>query len=205
MRNVITAALIILVLGAYAPGRAATPADSDAVRRIEDYLNAITTLRARFLQVAYDGSKSTGIIYISRPGRLRVEYDPPVDTLLVSDGEWLTFIDGDLGQRSQMPVDSTPAGFLVRDNIRFGDDIIVTRVEQNEAVLRATLVRADSPGEGEFTLVFTNTPFELRQWVVVDPQGLATRVTLLESQRGLALDPALFDQPPPFPEDEVGK
>ena len=200
MRIVVTA-LIVLVLGAYAPGRAATSADGDAVKRIENYLNGITTLRARFLQVAYDGTKSEGIIYIARPGRLRVEYDPPIDTLLVSDGDWLTFVDGTLGQRSQMPVDDTPAGFLVRADIRFGDDIIVTRVEQDEAVLRATLVRADSPGEGELTLVFTNEPFELRQWVVVDPQGLSTRITLLESQRGLALDPALFVQPPPFPEE----
>lgn len=182
-----------------APFAATDEDDAAAVARVEDYLNAITTLRANFVQVAADGSIAEGTLYIARPGRLRIEYAPPAKIKMVSDGEWLTYIDGEIGQISQMPLSETPAGVLVRENIRFGDDIVVSRVERDAQILRVTLTRADSPDEGSFTLVFSEKPFELRQWVVVDAQGFATRITLFGTQRGIALDPELFAAPPPFP------
>ncbi len=70
---------------------------------------------------------------------------------------------------------------------------------RGRGVLRVTLTRVDSSSEGSMTLVFTEEPFALRQWVVVDPQGLATRVTLFDIERGVELDPSLFAAPAPFP------
>ena len=102
---------------AFAGGASLAATDEDdaaAVARVEDYLNAITTLRANFVQVAADGSIAEGTLYIARPGRLRIEYAPPVEIEMVSDGEWLTYIDGEIGQISQMPLSETPAGVLVR-------------------------------------------------------------------------------------------
>ncbi len=45
--------------------------DQAAVRRIEDYINSITTLKARFIQLNPNGHFVEGSLYISRPGRLR--------------------------------------------------------------------------------------------------------------------------------------
>ena len=36
-----------------------------------------------------------GYIYLRKPGRLRVEYDPPVPILLVADGGLLSYYDKD--------------------------------------------------------------------------------------------------------------
>ncbi len=121
---------------------------------------------------------------------------------MVSDGEWLTYIDGELGQVSQTPLSGTVAELLVRSPIHFGSDIVVTDVAREAAVLRVTLVRANQTSQGSLTLVFTEEPFDLRQWLVVDPQGLVTRVTLFNTQHGIGLEPRLFDAPPPFPDDE---
>ncbi len=68
---------------AAAPARAAdaVPALSEADRtdlaRIEAYLNGLTTMQARFLQFSSDGCYAEGHIYVERPGRMRIEYDPP--------------------------------------------------------------------------------------------------------------------------------
>jgi outer membrane lipoprotein-sorting protein len=58
-------------------------------RQIEDYLNNIRTIRARFRQVSSTGDVAEGYLYIQRPGRIRVEYDPPSPILIVSDGSFL--------------------------------------------------------------------------------------------------------------------
>ena len=51
--------------------------DKGDVERAETYLNAITTLKARFLQVSPNGASVEGDVYLSRPGRLRMQYDQP--------------------------------------------------------------------------------------------------------------------------------
>ena len=211
MRGAFRSRVVAFALGAAlalvppAAGAATDESDAATIERVEDYLNAITTLRAGFLQVAPDGTLSEGTLYIARPGRLRLEYAPPLMIVIVSDGYWLTYVDQQVGQVSQTPVNNTPAGVLVRDNVRFGDDIVVTAIERDAAVLRITLAKTGNEGGGSITLVFTEKPFDLRQWVVLDPQGLETRVTLFDAQRGVEMDPALFMAPPPFPEDETGR
>src|SRR5688572_27578396 len=64
-----------------APAQAAapplTPQDQEDIARVEQYLNAITTLEARFSQIVERGPPLTGTFYIKRPGKLRFQYDPP--------------------------------------------------------------------------------------------------------------------------------
>jgi outer membrane lipoprotein-sorting protein len=48
---------------------------------------------------------------------------------------------------------------------------------------------------GNLTLVFTAPVLELRQWTIVDAQGLSTTVSLRDVQTGVTLDPALFKLP----------
>ncbi len=51
-----------------------TPADRADLARIAAYLNGITGLKAKFLQVAPDGAVSQGIAWLERPGRMRFQY-----------------------------------------------------------------------------------------------------------------------------------
>ena len=63
-----------------------TEADRALVKRVEDYLNGLTTLQARFLQSSSNGSYAEGDIYVERPSRMRFEYDPPVPLLIIAAG-----------------------------------------------------------------------------------------------------------------------
>jgi len=65
------------------PAQAPPPViDGAAVQRVETYLNAMRTLRARFLQIAQNGASAEGLAWISRPGRMRSSAAPapPVRT-----------------------------------------------------------------------------------------------------------------------------
>jgi outer membrane lipoprotein-sorting protein len=98
------------------------------VRRIEAYINNIGTMRARFQQVDPNLEISTGSIYLRRPGRMRVEYDPPNPILIIADGALISQVDRKLGELSQLPLGQSTAWFLLRDPIDIDDGITVNRV-----------------------------------------------------------------------------
>ena len=176
------------------PGIAALPSATHAgdLARVEDYLNRLTTLKADFVQINPDGGTVTGELYYQRPDKMRLDYDPPSDILIISDGWHITYYDRRLEQVSHVFPSSTPLGFLLDDEIRLSGDVTVTEVQRSAGELHITLVQADEPNEGSIRLSFGEEPLELRRWTLVDAQGLATHVMLERPQTGLSLDRELF-------------
>jgi len=68
----------------------------------------------------------------------------------------------------------------------------VRQPKQDEGGLAVTVVESAQPDAGSLTLVFTENPLSLRQWIVVDQQGKTTTVMVSDLQFGMALDPMLF-------------
>lgn len=205
LRQALTAAIRLLALAAVLlaiPGFAAAAAPEPArlsteeralVGRIEAYFNGVRTMRARFLQAASTGQTAEGSVVLQRPGRMRIEYDPPVPVLIVADGTWLIYHDRGVNQISYLPLGSTPAGILVEDKIDLdGGGLTITDFSRAAGIIRITVVRTASPADGSLTLVFSEGPLELQQWRVVDAQGVATTVSLSEIETGVKLDPELF-------------
>jgi len=193
---------LALLIGALALPALAAPAkraplgaqDQADVTAAQNYLNDITTLKARFLQVQGNGGQAEGTAYLNRPGRLRLQYDPPSPLLVVADGTFLIVHDKTLDNPSYIPLGSTPAGVLVRENVELnGRDLAVTKVTHQPGLIAITVVEADDPVAGSITLVFTERPFQLRQWRVVDAQGQTTSVSLYDVQTGIPLDSKLFE------------
>jgi outer membrane lipoprotein-sorting protein len=181
-----------------------TQQDRADVQRVEQYLNGIRTLDARFQQFSQDGGTSGGKVYVQRPGRMRFEYDKPSPILLIADGTFVVYIDYSLKQTTYLPIGSTPAWFLLRENISLSDGVTVTRFERGPGVLRVSLVENKSPENGTLTLVFGDRPLELKQWTIVDQQGKATTVSLTDQHYGQPLDPKLFTFVDPNPKKNPG-
>ncbi|MFN0114940.1 MAG: LolA family protein [Paracoccaceae bacterium] len=171
---------------------AAAAPDAAEVAQIEGYLNGITTLQARFTQIASDGGAAAGQIHIHRPGRLRIDYDPPTPIQLVADGRELVFLDKELDQITIFGLDATPVGYLLRPRIAFGAELEVTALLREGGTLRLQVVDRKKPGEGSLELRFDTEPLALRQWTVTDAQGRQTAVTLHEVRLNAQLDARLF-------------
>ncbi|MDP6842919.1 MAG: outer membrane lipoprotein carrier protein LolA [Rhodospirillales bacterium] len=170
-----------------------SPQDRADIARVETYFNGLGTMTAKFLQVASTGAIATGTMFLSRPGKFRFEYDPPSPDMLIADGTFLIFVDKELNQTTHIFLSSTPVGVLVRDNVKLDGDITVTRLRRGRGLLRVTVADTDEPEDGTLTLVFSQKPFALRQWQVLDAQGIRTTVTLTEARTGMALDAKLFE------------
>ena len=173
--------------------------DEHDIARIEAYLNDIRTMKGRFLQVAADGAMTNGVFYLRRPRRFRFEYAPPSPVLLVGDGLWLIFHDRELGQVSRVPLTSSPLGLLIDDEVSLTDHAAIIFIVREPGIIRIALNDPEKPEQGELTLVLTDPPLALRQWLVTDAQGLTTRISLFETESNVPLDAKLFtfSDPPP--------
>jgi outer membrane lipoprotein-sorting protein len=169
-----------------------TAPDTLELQRIAAYMNGIRTMTADFAQVANNGVVSTGHLWVARPGRMRFEYNPPDAIILLADATSVYYWDKQLKQVSKYDLRETPAWFFLRDPISFGPDVTVSQFQQAGNAVQVTVVEAAHPDAGSLTLVFTENPLILRQWIVVDQQGKTTTVTLSDLRFGMALDPRLF-------------
>ncbi len=175
------------------PAAVLTPADRGWIDRIQDTLNAITTLKGRFQQIAPDGRRSTGVVWLDRPGRMRFEYDKPSPLLLVAGAGRLVFTDSALKQTTEIPLDKTPLGLLLRPQLSLSGDVTVTGFSHGTGTLQVALVRSASPSDGSLTVFMSEAPLALRGWSVVDAQGRETRIDLFDLASGGAMPAGLFD------------
>jgi outer membrane lipoprotein-sorting protein len=196
----LSAALLAPLPAMLAPSAMAAPAspvslsaqDQAVVAKVEEYLNGITTLQSKFLQVAPNGRQATGTFYLWRPGRMRLEYDRPLKDFIVADGSFVFYWDGEMRQQSSAPIGSTLADFILRKNIRLSGDVTVTEVFQAPGVIEVSLLETKDPGKGTLTLVFEDRPFQLRKWRVLDAQGMTTEVALLNPRTDVTFDREMF-------------
>ncbi len=162
-------------------------AEKLSLSEISAYLDDLRTARGAFTQVNADGSISTGRILLKRPGRVRFEYDPPEETLVVADGDTLGIMDPRSNERQGYPLHRTPLKIiLARDVDLTREKMVVGHASDG----KTTTVRAqdpENPEYGSIDLVFTADPVELRQWVINDSNGTSTTVILGDLETGVRL------------------
>ncbi|MEM7239584.1 MAG: outer membrane lipoprotein carrier protein LolA [Pseudomonadota bacterium] len=166
--------------------------------RISNYLNGVGTLEGNFVQVGPDGDLSEGTFFLRRPGRMRFQYEPPNPALIIADGTWVGVCDPQAETFDRFPLSETPLDLLLRDRVDLRSEGAVRSLERSAGQLRVEAVDPDSVDQGSITMVFADNPLELRQWIVVDNQGLTTTVALSETRANVKLAGKLF-----FIEDEV--
>ena len=178
-------ALLLVAL----PGFAAAPPaaklaapDHADLDRIQAYLNGIKTVHGKFEQTNPDGSVSSGTIWLSRPGKMRFEYDAPTKILIVCDGNFIEVNDQSLNDIQFVPVQDTPAWLILRDGIQLSGDVTVTRFERGPKTYRVTVAQSSDQSDSTLTMAFSDQPLVLQQWSVINPQGQATTVALTDLQ-----------------------
>lgn len=90
-------------------------------------------------------------------------------------------------------VDNTPAAFLLKRNLRFGEDMQVESVHQDGSLVHIKLVNVGDAHGMSLTLDLTTAPFlKLVGWQVYDGQGNHTAVKLENVQIDVRLSDSLF-------------
>jgi outer membrane lipoprotein-sorting protein len=165
---------------------------TSAVNRISAFLNSFRTIRGDFTQISPRGQSSRGVMMISKPGKMRFEYAPPVPLLIVSDGTWLTIKNTAKERGDQFPLSATPLRLVVSPQVDLLRETDVIGFEQNEGLTSVTLQDKKGKAGGYINLIFDDRNKTLQQWIVVDAKGKRTTVQLANLEAGVKIDPKLF-------------
>ncbi len=173
--------------------------NDETLRKIEQSLNAIKSMKTDFIQRAPDGSVAEGVLYLERPGKLRFDFGDDAPFLVVSNGSLLTFVDYDVKQVSRWPIRKTPLGILVDDEIRFDNSIEVPDIIRFAGLVKVPVIDPKRQEYGYIILIFEESTMELRAWEVVDAQGYTTRVALVNPEYNVEIDGKYFKFKDPRP------
>ena len=161
---------------------------------ISGYLNDLQTAKGEFTQINDDGSISTGTLYIKRPGRVRFEYNPPEQALVVAGASTVVIFDKKSNQPSETyPLSRTPLSIILARQVDLGRAKMVTGHSYDGTATIVTAQDPKHPEYGNIQLKFTANPVELRQWIIDNGNGSKTTVVLGDLQKGVSLSSSLFD------------
>lgn len=188
--------LFRVTLAAAALALSALPAAADqlSLSEISRYLNALKSAQTDFTQINNDGSISTGTILLKRPGRARFEYNPPMDALVIAGGQQVAIFDGksNVGP-TQYPLKRTPLNLILARKIDLGRARMVVGHGYDGTATTVTAQDPDHPEYGTIQLFFTDSPTELRQWIITDGAGDQTTVILGAFDESVSFGSAIFN------------
>jgi outer membrane lipoprotein-sorting protein len=180
----------LLATSSALPASFPTSEITDLKKTLEDHLNSFTTFKADFTQEDDMGQISSGTFYLSRPGKLRFDYEKPEPTFMLADGKWLILYEPKLEEASYIDLESTPAHFLLKDVIKLDDEMVLQSVREEDAQVEIGLLK---PEENFYiTLTFSKNPLCLIGWTSRDSQGNYTKVHLQTPEINPSIDPKKF-------------
>lgn len=193
---------------ALAPGLAT----AGAIDQLHDFLRNTKTLRAEFAQavIAKSGRKpqqSSGIVAISRPGKLRWEIQKPYPQLVVGDGEKIWIHDPELQQvtvrKAGQAIGGSPAALLSGSNELERNFTLKEAGESDGMAWVEATPKANDSGFERVRLGFSGS--DLRAMELLDSFGQTTLVRFSRLEKNPALPASTFRFTPPAGADVVGE
>lgn len=186
--------LSIIAAAVFTLYASAVSAQQLSLSQISAYLNQLQTAQGGFTQINEDGTLFTGQIFIKRPGRIRFEYNPPSESMVMASGGQLAIFDARSNTGPERyPLNQTPLSIILAPNVDLERARMVTNVVSDGTATTVTAQDPDNPQYGNIQMVFTANPVELRQWIVTDDLGVETTVILNDLISGGALRDILFN------------
>jgi outer membrane lipoprotein-sorting protein len=163
------------------------------IQKANAYFNSVRTMTADFTQLGADGRQTSGKFYLQKPGRLRFVYNPPSPLEIIADGRSVAVRNRKVAKQDLYFIGQTPLKFLLNNQIDLARD---TKVLEAKSGAEFAFVRIEDKatfgGTSRIQLYFDVKTFALTRWVVLDPQGFETKVSLAKIDLLSKPDPALF-------------
>jgi len=177
-------------------GGVSSAADQAEIALVGDYLNGLPRFEAHFDQSG-DYGGGAGLVWLDRPGHLRIDYAGPLGRVLVISGGRVTILDRSNGAITTQPLSRTPLGILLAPRITLSGAVTVTRVQHFASAVQITLLKTDQPTQGSLTLTLGEAPLRLEAVTVTDPYARNLTMTLTDLDTHAQLTPELFQPPAP--------
>ncbi len=172
---------------------ALNPEQRAIIGQVDNYLSAMQVLSGKFVQVGPDGRRTQGNFYISKPGRVRFEYDDPSPIELIADGSSVVVRDRRLATQDVYPLSQTPLRFLLAGHVDLMKDSNLVAVYSDDVFVTVVVEEKNGlVGTSRLMIMFSAKDMQLKQWTVTDPQGYDTTVAVYNLDTTKRPDPNMF-------------
>lgn len=195
--SLISAVLIGFATTAHADidKRIDTPQNRAILQKVETAYNKIKTLKAKFAQFnsQTQNDLQTGELYLSRPGEMRLVYEKGSPLEFYAHNGYLIYHDKDLKEVNYFHLKQTPVSLILKEQLHFDDpEFLVTDVKDILDEYYVTAIKKDARELGSLTLIIDKETLQLKQWDIVDIEGVKSTVSLYETQFNIPLDKKIF-------------
>lgn len=166
-----------------------SPLITNEKKRVEEYFKNIKTLKSDFIQISRDGAISYGKIFVKRPNKFRITFNPPQNEFIISDGRKIALINKKIKTISLYSMDQIPFRFLLSETSNF-DNFKISKIMGRNNILSFKISEQDS--KKQIKLIFENRPFSLKKWEVIDEQGNLTQVSLSNLSININIEKNIF-------------
>ena len=105
----------------------------------------------------------------------------------------MIYHDKDLKEVNYFELSQTPVSLILKDKLKFDDpDFLVTDVRMVLDEYFVTAIKKDARELGSLTLIIDKDTMQLKQWDVVDIEGIKSTVSLYETQFNVSVDKNIF-------------
>ena len=169
-------------------------ADAISLEKLTLYINNIKTLEANFEQINNDNSVSTGSLLIKKPGKLRMKYEEPNESVvLVSSGLVTIFDLKSNGLPQKFALENLPFRVLLLSDLSFEMVNMGINYDLEESKTILTVKDMKNQDKGYIEITFTHNPIVLEQWLLVNSMEEKIIVKLTNVSLGGNMSNSLFD------------
>ncbi len=159
-----------------------------SLNKIEQNLNSIETLKARFIQKDDSQTLLSGTFYLVRPWKIRFEYDSDAPYLIVGDGNSLIYEDYITQHVTFFSAETLLPPLLTKKNISLEQDVKILKswIEDGSYFL---LIKNDAGGQILFEF---GKDHHLKGWTTHDAFGKKIKISFLRLEKNIPLSDELF-------------
>lgn len=163
--------------------------DQNYIKQIEDYFNAIKTLKADFVQIDKKGRESFGVFLLKRPYLMKMDYRKPATHVIITKNNKAIHFDKELNEKTVTSMYSSPLAFFMESTISLKDYVKVLSIIDEHGILSITFCKKDPDIDGAVTMVFQKNPIMLLKWEIFNTKedinfGNSIQVILLNHEFG---------------------
>ena len=162
---------------------------------VEKAYNKIQTIQAEFAQFnsKIKDDLQTGTLYMSRPGQMRLVYEKGSPLEFYATGGYLIYHDKESKEVSYFELSQTPVELILQKELKFDHPaFVVTDVRDELDEYYVTAHKKEAPELGSLTIVIDKETMQLKQWEVLDMQGVKSTVSLFNTKVNIPVDKTLF-------------
>ncbi|MCV0394448.1 MAG: outer membrane lipoprotein carrier protein LolA [Rhizobiaceae bacterium] len=191
-RTIFTGVAALAIVSFLAPMTHSAAAASDTAQRIADHFSSVRTMSGEFVQFGPSGEQTGGKFFISRPGKIRFNYEKPSNFKVIADGKSVVINNPKLNTWDLYSLSQTPLKLLLDERIDLSGGKVKSVSEEDDLT---TIKLADKSlfGDSTITMMFDPQTSELRQWTITDAQGKDTTVMIFNVEEGVQVDQAMFN------------